>query len=114
MRITSKDIYDVISQKSHIDIKRNYNRLVNKIEHRLKREIVGQEKAKEEFISYVLELAKNEKLREKIGVNANKTLVEKWNGTVGMKRLLEFSDKKLLGQELPIFEDGPCSIDNSI
>jgi len=69
---------------------------------------------KEEFISYVLQLAKDEKLREKIGVNANKTLVEKWNGTVGMKRLLEFSDKKLLGQELPIFEDGPCSIDNSI
>ncbi len=68
---------------------------------------------KKEFISYVLELAKNEALREKIGINANKTLVEVWNGTVGTKRLLDFSRAKLNKEKLPKFEEGPCSVANN-
>lgn len=65
---------------------------------------------KEEFINYVLELAKDEKLREKIGTNANKTLLEKWNGTVAMKRLLKLSNDIINNNELPQYEDGPCSV----
>lgn len=65
---------------------------------------------KKEFIGYVLKLAKDESLREKIGLNANKTLVNEWNGVVGMKRLLEISDAIVNNKKIPSFKEGPCSI----
>lgn len=68
---------------------------------------------KKEFISLVLMLAKNSKLRKKMGIQANKSLVEKWNGTEGMKRLLTLSRAILSNQEIENYADGPCSIANN-
>ncbi len=65
---------------------------------------------KQEFFEYVIKLTKDKELRKKLGINANKTLLEKWNGTEGMKRLLELSRAILTGKETIEYEDGPCSI----
>lgn len=65
---------------------------------------------KQEFFEYVLALAKDKELRQKIGINANKTLLEKWNGTEGMKRLLDLSRAIIEKKELPEYKDGPCSV----
>lgn len=65
---------------------------------------------KKEFIQYVMKLVKDKDLRERIGVQANKDLCEKWNGTEGMKRLLDLSRAVVEGGILPEYEDGPCSV----
>ncbi len=65
---------------------------------------------KEEFIDYVLKLAKDSELREKIGVNANKSMIEKWNGTEGAKRIMNMSRAILNEQSFVEYENGPCSI----
>lgn len=65
---------------------------------------------KEEFVNYVLKLAKDKNLRRNLGVNANKSMVEKWNGTEGMKRLLDMSRAILNEQKIPEYKDGPCSV----
>ena len=43
---------------------------------------------KKEFVNCVLNLAKNKELRREIGLNANKSMTEKWNGTEGAKRII--------------------------
>lgn len=65
---------------------------------------------KNEFVDYVLTLAKDKELRREIGINANKSMVEKWNGTEGMKRLLNISRAILNKQDIPEYKNGPCSI----
>ncbi len=65
---------------------------------------------KDEFIGYVLKLAKDKELRQKIGLNANKSMIEKWNGTEGAKRIMNISRTILNEQCLPEYENGPCSI----
>ena len=65
---------------------------------------------KQEFFDHVLTLAKDKNLRKEIGINANKVLIQKWNGTEGMKRLLELSRAIIDGKEPVEYEDGPCSI----
>ena len=67
---------------------------------------------KEEFINYVLKLAKDKELRRKIGLNANKSMVEIWNGTEGAKRIINISRAVLNKQGLPEYEIGPCSVAN--
>lgn len=65
---------------------------------------------KKEFVSYVVKLAKDKALRQRIGRNANKIMVEKWNGTEGMKRILNISSAIMNGQKVPEYKDGPCSV----
>lgn len=67
---------------------------------------------KEEFINCVLKLAKDKELRRKIGLNANKSMVEIWNGTEGAKRIINISRAVLNKQNLPEYENGPCSVAN--
>lgn len=67
---------------------------------------------KEELFECVLTLAENKELRQEIGINANRSMAEKWNGTVGMARLLDMSRAIIENRDLPIFEDGPCSVAN--
>ena len=65
---------------------------------------------KTEFVNCVLNLAKNKELRREIGLNANKSMTEKWNGTEGAKRIINISRAILNEQCIPEYEDGPCSI----
>lgn len=65
---------------------------------------------KKEFVNCVLTLAKNKELRREIGLNANKSMTEKWNGTEGAKRIINISRAILNEQSLSEYESGPCSI----
>lgn len=66
-------------------------------------------KDKEKFFDCVLNLAKDHDLRKRIGVNANKTMCDEWNGQLAMRRLLEITRCVLEKEDLPIYVTGPCS-----
>lgn len=58
-------------------------------------------------VKYLLD---NEETREKLGVNAYKTLTDVWNADVAADRLLKLIENIKEGKDTP-FKDGPCSRD---
>ncbi|MDU3194806.1 MAG: glycosyltransferase [Clostridium perfringens] len=63
-----------------------------------------------QLYSYVKKLINDEELRNKIGVNAYKSIISEWNPKVAAKRLINLS-KELLneGSSMVLYKDGPCS-----
>jgi glycosyltransferase involved in cell wall biosynthesis len=65
-------------------------------------------KNKREFLDKILELVNNEKLRNQLGLNAYKTIVNEWNAEVAAERFFQFCQNKLNNKDCN-FENGIMS-----
>ena len=57
----------------------------------------------------VVQLIELPELRETMGRNAYKTLVEQWNADVAAERFIALAQALLDGKKTDLFEEGPCS-----
>lgn len=62
-----------------------------------------------ELYQHVKTLLENSGMAEALGLEAQKTIAEVWNGEVAARRLVTFSEKLLTGETPEFWPDGPCS-----